>query len=91
MFTHDASKKWHFASSEYTLLEVGIQLMLPHKCRNLTNVCSMNLYVHLSIHSPAMDEYIVGVSRCEVSHRSQQICDASVEGGRGVTKPLWNY
>ena len=67
MFTHDAPKKCYFASSEYTLLEVGIQLMLAHKCKKLTNVCSMNLYVRLSAHSPAMDEYIIEVTRCEVS------------------------
>ena len=78
MFTHDAPKKWYFAISEYSLLEVGIQLMLPHKCKNLTKVCSMNLYVRLSAHSPAIDEYIVEVTRCEVSHRSQQICNTSV-------------
>ena len=82
MFTHDALMKWYFASNKYTLLEVGIKLMLAHKCKNLTNVCSMSLYVRLSAHSPAMDEYIVEVTLCEVSHRSQQICNTSlnVEG-----------
>ena len=66
VFTHDAPKKWYFAISEYSLLEVGIQLMLPHKCKNLTNVSPMNLYVRLSTHIPAMDEYIVEVTMCEV-------------------------
>ena len=79
MFTHDAPRKWYFASSEYALLEVGVQLMLSHKCKNLTNMCSMNLYVRLFAHSPAMDEYIVEVTRREVSHRSQQICNTSAE------------
>ena len=87
MFTQDAPKKWYLAISEYTLLKVGIHLMLVHKCKNLTNVSSMDLYVRLYAHSPAMDEYIVEVTRCEVSHRSQQICNTSVEGGRGVTNP----
>ena len=48
VFAKDAPKKWYFSSSEYTLFEIGIQLMLPHRCKNLTNVCSMNLYVRLS-------------------------------------------
>ena len=65
--------------------------MLAHKFNNLTNVSSMNLYVCLSSHSPSMDEYIVEVTRCEVLHRSQQICNTSVEGGRYVAKPLWYY
>ena len=91
MLTHDAPKKWYFASSEYTLLEVGIQLTLAHKCKNLTNVCSLNIYVRLSARSPAMDEYIVEVTRCEASHRSQQIFNTSVKCGRGVAKPLWYY
>ena len=72
MFTHDAPKKWYLASSEYTLLEVGIQLMLAHKCKSLTSVSSMNLFVHLSGHSPAMDEHIVEVTRCEASHQSNR-------------------
>ena len=50
----------------------------------------MNLYVRPSAHSPAMDDYIVEVTRCEVSHRSQQICHTSIEGGRGVAKPMWH-
>ena len=91
MFTHNAPKKWYFASREYTLLEVGIQLMFPHKLKNLTNVSSMNLYVRLSIHSPAMDEHIVKVTLCEIPHRSQQICYTSVERCTGVTQPLWNH
>ena len=91
MFTHDAPKKWYFASSEYTLLEIGVQLMLAHKCKNLTNVSSMNFYVRLFVQSPAMDECIVEVTRREVLHRSQQIYHASVEGGSGVTKTLWHY
>ena len=61
MFTHDAPKMWYFASSEYKLIEVGVQLMLAHKCKNLTNVSTMNLYVRFSAYSPAMDEYIVEV------------------------------
>ena len=44
----------------------------------------MNLYVRLSAHILAMDEYIVKVTQCEVSHRSQQICYTSVERCRGV-------
>ena len=91
MLTHDATKKWYFACSEYTLLEVGVQLMLTHKCKNLSDVSSMNFNVRLSIHSPAMDEHIVEVARCEISHRSQQIGHTSVERRRGVTKPLWHY
>ncbi|MCY0725452.1 hypothetical protein OVW19_27275, partial [Klebsiella pneumoniae] len=74
MFADDAPKKWYFDTREYTLLEVGVQLILAHKLKNLTNVSSMNFNVRLSVHSPAMDEHIVEVTRCEVSHRSQQIC-----------------
>ena len=48
VFTHEGPKKWYFAKSEYALLEVGIQLMLANKCKNLTDVSSMNLYVRLS-------------------------------------------
>ena len=30
MLAHDATKKWYLASRKYTLLEVGVQLMLAH-------------------------------------------------------------
>ena len=30
MLAHDATRKWYFVSSKYTLLEVGVQLMLAH-------------------------------------------------------------
>ena len=53
--------------------------MLSHKCKDMTNVCSMNFYILLSAHSPSMDEDIVEVTRCEVLHRSQQICNTSAE------------
>ena len=46
--------------------------MLAHKCKNLTNVSCINLYVRLSAHSPTMDECIVEVTLCKVSHRSQE-------------------
>ena len=41
--------------------------MLAHKCKNLTNVRSMNFHGRLSVHSPDMDEYIVEVTRCKSS------------------------
>ena len=84
MFTHDAAKKWYFANSEYPLLDGGLHLVLAHKRNNLTNVYSMNLYARLPAQSPPKDEYIVGVTRCEVSHRSRQICSTSVECGRAL-------
>ena len=64
VFTYDAFKKWYLARSEFTLLEVGVQLMFAYKCKNLTNVRPMNLYVRLPAHTLAMDEYIVEVTRC---------------------------
>ena len=64
--------------------------MILHKCKDLTKVCSMNFYVQFSAHSPAMDEYILNVTRCEILHRSQQICDSYVECGYCITKPLWH-
>ena len=64
--------------------------MLSHKCKDMTNVCSMNFYILLSAQSPTMDEFIVKATRCEISHQSQQICDASVECGWGITNPLWH-
>ena len=85
MLTHDASKKWYFASSKYTLLEVGIQLMLTHQCKNISDVKSVDFHIRLSIHSPAMDEQIIEIARCEFLNRSQQICNASVEISRGIT------
>ena len=84
VFTHDAPKKWCFARSEYALLEVGVQLMLAHKCKNLNNVRSLNFHVCLSAHSTAMDEYIIEVTRCQISHRSQQISNASVKSSSGI-------
>lgn len=85
MFTHDAPKKWYIASREYTLLEVGVQLMLARKCNNLTNVSSLIPHVRLSVHIPAMDEHIVEVTRCKFSHLSQQICDTSVSCIRSIS------
>ena len=42
VFTHDAPKKWYYACSKYALLEVGIQLMLTHQCKNLSDVESVD-------------------------------------------------
>ena len=55
VLTDDASKKWYFASSKYALLEIGIQLMLTHQCKNVLDVESVDFQIRLSIHSPAMD------------------------------------
>ena len=85
VLVHDASKKWYFACSKYTILEVGIQLVLTHQCKNLSDVESVDFQIRLSIHSPAMDEHVIEIAGCEFSHRSQQICNASVERCRGIT------
>ena len=87
MLTHDASKKWYFASSKYALLEVGIQLMLTHQCKNLSDVEPVDFQIRLSIYSPSMDEHVIKIARCEFS-RSQQIRNASVKCSRGITQPL---
>ena len=60
-------------------------------CNNLTKVCFMSFHVLLSAHSPSTDEYIVEVTRCEISHQSKQIRNASVECSGGVAQPLWHY
>ena len=67
VLTHDASKKWYFACSKYTLLEVGIQLVLTHQCKNLSDVESVDFQIRLSIHSPAMDEHVIEIAGCELS------------------------
>ena len=85
MFTRDATKKWYVYSSLYTLLEVVVQLMLPHWCKNLPNVYLVYFHILLSVHIPAMDGYIVEVTRCKISHRSQQIYSMSVQCGSGIT------
>ena len=59
VLTHDATKKWYFASSKYALLQVGIQLMLTHQCKNLSDVESVDFQIRLSIHNPAMDEHVI--------------------------------
>ena len=51
----------------------------------------MNFHVRLSARSLATDEDIIEVTWYEVSHRSQQICNTSVECGRGVDNHLWYY
>ena len=59
---HDSSKKWYFASSKYALLEVGIQLVLTHQCKNLSDVESVDFQIRLPIHSPAMDEHVIEIA-----------------------------
>ena len=59
-----------FSSCEYALFEVGIPIMFAYKCKNLTNIWSMNLHVRLSVHIPVMNEYMGGVTRCKIMHRS---------------------
>ena len=47
MFTHDATKKWYFASSNYTLLEAGVQFMITNKCKNLPYVELADFHIRL--------------------------------------------
>ena len=78
MFTQDAPKKWYFASSKYTLLEVGIQLMLVH------NLPKVDLHIRLSTHCLVMDEQIIKVAGCKISYWSEKIQNTSFEWGRGI-------
>ena len=65
VLTHDASKMWYFACSKYALLEVDIQLMLTHQCKNISDVEPVDFQIRLFIHSPSMDEHVVEIARCE--------------------------
>ena len=87
VLTHDASKKRYFASSKYTLLEVGIQLVLTHQYKNLSDVESVDFYIRLSIRSPSMNEHVIEIARCEFPHISQQIRNASIERSRALLNP----
>ena len=80
-------KKWYFACSKYTLLEVGIQLMLTHQCKNLSDLESVDFQICLSIHSPAMEEHVIEISRCDFSHDLNRFL-IHVERSRGITQPL---
>ena len=68
VLTHDACKKGYFACNNYTLLEVGIQLVLTHQCKNRSEVESVDFQIRLSIHSPAMDKHVIEIAGCELSH-----------------------
>ena len=46
--------------------------MLAHRCKNLSDVESVDFQIRLSIHSPAMDEHVIKIAGCKFSHRSQQ-------------------
>ena len=91
MFTYDAPKKWYFAHSEYTLVRIGARIVLAYRRNNLTDVRSMNLNVRLSTNSLAMDELIVKLTEAKSRAGLNRFVTPSVECGRGVTKPLWNF
>ena len=84
MITHDAPMKWYFAGGKYARLEIGVQLMLANERKDILDVDSVCFHICPSVHSPAMDEHIIEVNGCEVSHRSQEICQISVECSRGI-------
>ena len=69
MLTHDATKKWYVAGSKNTLLEVGVQLMLAQKYKNLMDVESVHFHIRLSVHSPVMNEHIIQVAGRNLSYR----------------------
>ena len=73
VLTHDAFKKWYFASRKYKLLEVGVYLMFANQCENSSDVDSMDFHIRQFIHCPALDEHVIKISGCEIPHRSQQI------------------
>ena len=70
MLAHNATKKWYLSSSKYTLLEVGVQLMFAHLCKNVPDVESVHFHIRLSIHSLAMGEQIIEVTGRELSYGS---------------------
>ena len=84
MLTHDATKKWYFASIKYSLLEVGVQLMLAHKYKSLPEVESVHFQICLSVQIPAMGEHIIELAARECMYKSQQIHHTSDECSRGV-------
>ena len=65
--------------------------MLAHKLQNLTNMSPMNLYIGEIAFFMTVYEHVIEVARCEIAHRAQQICHASVESGRRVGEPLWHH
>ena len=53
-----------FASIKFALLEVGIQLVLVHECKNLPDVELVHFHIRLSVHSPDMEEHMIEVTGC---------------------------
>ena len=68
VFTLDAPNKWYFASRKISC--VCVLLMVPHKSKILTEVCSVNFHVLLPVDISDMDDHIVKITRCKIWHPS---------------------
>ena len=91
ILAHKAAEDGYLAGGEDTLLQVRIKLVLAQQRKHLANMISMCFHISLAVFGATVDEHIVKVARCKLTHRPQQIGDASVERGWSIAQALWHH